>query len=77
MSALIESEEEMIVVALEEFARRGLPCVPEEAKLMVQSILNEIGRKTQLKGNLPGQDWMISFKRRNGAIDLVTENQKY
>lgn len=37
MSTLTESEEEMIVVALKEFARRGLPCVPEKAKLMVQS----------------------------------------
>ena len=37
MSTLTESEEEMIVVVLKEFTRRGLPCVPEKAKLMVQS----------------------------------------
>ena len=54
----------MIVIALEESARRGWPCGPEEVKLMAQSFLNKAGRKTQLKDNLPGEDWMISFTKK-------------
>ena len=63
-SALSELEEEMIVIALEESARRGWPCGPDEVKLMVQSFLNKVGRKTQLKETFPGEDWMISFKKK-------------
>ena len=48
-SALSESEEEMKVIALKGSARRGWPCGPDEVKLMVQSFLNKVGRKAQLK----------------------------
>ena len=63
-SALRESEEKMIVIALEESARRGWPCGPDEVKLMVQSFLNKAGRKTQLKENLLEEAWMTSFKKK-------------
>ena len=66
----------MLVIALEESSRRGWPCHPEEVKLMVQSYLNRLGKKTVFKDNLPGEDWMIAFNK-DGIIILVTTNQNY
>ena len=57
------SEEEMLVNALEESFRRGWLCGPEEVKPVVQSYLNKLGKKTVLKDNLPGEDWMMAFKK--------------
>ena len=37
---------------------------PEEVKLMVQSYLNKLNKNTVFKDNLPGEDWMIAFKKR-------------
>ena len=61
---LSSSEEEMLVIALEESSRTGSPCGPEKIKLMVQSYLNIFGKKTVFKYNLPAEDLMIAFKKR-------------
>ena len=57
------SEEEMLVNALEESFRRGWLCGPEEVNPVVQSYLYILGKKTVLKDNLPGEDWMMAFKK--------------
>ena len=67
-SALSESEKKMIVITLEESAKRVWSCGPKELKLMVQSFLNKVERKSKLNDNLPGEDYMINFKKSNHQL---------
>ena len=65
----------MLLIALEESSRRGWPCGPEEIKLMVQSYLNRLGKKTVFKNDLPGEDWMMaSTKRWNHRLTTANQN---
>ena len=61
---LSSSEEEKLLTSLEESSRRRRSCDPGEIKLVVQSYLNRLGRKTVFKYNLPGEDWVIVFMKR-------------
>ena len=61
---LSSSEEEMLVIALEWSSKSGLPCGPEKIKLMVQSYLKRLGKKSVFKENLQEEDWMIPLKKR-------------
>ena len=57
-------EEELIVVAMEQCSSLAWPCGTDEIALMVKSYLDNLGKETPFKDNVPGEDWMISFKRR-------------
>ena len=62
---LTEEEEELIVVALEKCSALAWPVGSEEITLMVKSYLDNCDRKEEMfKNNLPGEDWLISFKRQ-------------
>lgn len=49
---------------MEQCSSLAWPCGTEEISLIVKSYLDSIGKVTQFKNNIPGEDWMISFKRR-------------
>ena len=63
--ALTDEEEELIVTGLKAAADCGWPCGTEEVKMMVKTYLDKrcVGN-SPFKDNMPGNDWMISFKRR-------------
>ena len=63
--ALTDEDEELIVTGLKVAADCGWPCGTEEVKMMVKTYLDKrcVGN-SPFKDNMPGYDWMISFKRR-------------
>ena len=62
---LTKEEEELIIVALKKCSALAWPVRSEEITLMVKSYLDNCDRKEErFKNNPPGEDWLISFKRR-------------
>ena len=61
----LTDEEELIVTGLKAAADCGWPCGTEEVKMTVKTYLDKrcVGN-SPFKDNMPGNDWMISFKRR-------------
>lgn len=57
----MDQEKELVIVALEKCSALAWPCATEEIKLMINTYLDSVGKKTVLKDNSPGKAWMISF----------------
>lgn len=64
-TVLSNSEELVIVSALEYIGQCGYPKGRDEVKNMVKSYLDSIGRKNPFKDNRPGEDWMLLFEKRH------------
>ena len=63
--ALTDEEEELIVTGLKAAADCGWLCGTEEVKMIVKTYLDKrCVDNSPFKDNMPGNDWMISFKRR-------------
>ena len=60
-----ETEEAIIVSALEFTAQFGFPRRRPEVKRMVKSYIQSIGRKRPFKNDNPGEDWMVYFEKRH------------
>ena len=63
-TVLTAEEEQLIVIALQTLSQLCWPCGPEEVKLMIKSYLDSQNKKTVFKGNTPGEDWMLKFKKK-------------
>ncbi|CAI9741706.1 Hypothetical predicted protein [Octopus vulgaris] len=65
VSVLSMTEEKDIIDALLlSSSLFGWTCGTKEIQTMVKKYLDTAGRKTVFKNNMPGKDWMITFKRR-------------
>eukprot|EP00795_Rhopilema_esculentum_P011062 gene11062-19921_t len=63
-TVLSNEEEELIVVGLQQCARSGWPCDGKDIQTIVKSFLDSMGKVTRFKDNLPGEDWLILFRKR-------------
>ena len=63
-SPVLTKDEEHIVVALEQFGKTGWPCDRSDLKFIVRSYLDSMGKQTRFKNNVPGEDWLASFRKR-------------
>ncbi|XP_014790425.1 uncharacterized protein LOC106883802 isoform X2 [Octopus bimaculoides] len=80
VSVLSMTEEKDIIDALLlSSSLFGWACGTKEIQTMVKKYLDTAGRKTVFKNNMPGKDWMITFKRRwsqklaSGKPDILTK----
>ncbi len=61
---LSKDEEGHIVIALEQFGKTGWPCDRSDLRSIVKTYLDSLGKQTRFKENVPGDDWLASFRKR-------------
>ncbi|XP_071150152.1 uncharacterized protein [Mytilus edulis] len=71
---LSTTEESRIVEWCIEMAKIGYPRTRYEWLHIVKKILDDDGRQTKFRDNLPGKDWYYSFKSRHPEISERTPN---
>ncbi|XP_071138373.1 uncharacterized protein [Mytilus edulis] len=71
---LSTTEEARIVEWCLEMAKIGYPRTRFELLHIVKKILDDDGRQTKFRDNLPGKDWYFSFKSRHPEISERTPN---
>ena len=68
---MTHEEEEQLVAALATCSSLAWHCGTEKIVQIVKSHLESMEKTTDFKDNLPGEDWLTSFKRRwHGRIRL-------
>ena len=72
---LLEEEEAELAERIQLLGDWGFPLTPLDVKMIVKSYVNRLGvKKDRWKNNIPGDEWVSSFAKRNNLSRRMVSN---